>query len=110
LLLSVPNLHIFLSQEPKALTPSIVVTAENVHSLFSLESIHIATYLDKSPVTSPADYLTAVSTVLSMFWTFDVAFPKELEKTLSFLAGHVCGLVPFKVTPAILKVINYIYD
>jgi hypothetical protein len=53
-----------------------------------------------------ADYLMAVSTVLSVYLTVDIAFPKELDKTLSCSAGHV----PFKVTSAILKVINYIYD
>jgi len=75
----------------------------------NLEHLTLNTYLDKQPVTAPIDYLTAITTMLSMYWVFDVAFPKPIYKTLSFLAGHVCKIMPFKVTPALLKVVNFIY-
>ena len=81
------------------LTPSILVTTEN-ENVLCLENVHIATYLDSIEVSSPADYLTI----------FDVAFPNELNKTLSFLAGHVCELMPFKVSSSLQKVINVLYN
>ena len=44
-------------QEPKALTPSLMVQGEK---LFDLQHVTLKTMLDGRMVTTPPDYLTAV--------------------------------------------------
>ena len=73
------------------LTPSVEVQVESVDELFSLDEVSIVTMLDKKRVSHPADFLTAVSSSVCFYWMFDVAFSKHLNKTLSFLAGHICA-------------------
>lgn len=70
----------FYLQEPKVLTPVLAVQSEG--DLFNLDHVLLKTYLDGKPVTTPADYLTAIPTLLSMYWVFDVEFPICLIKTL----------------------------
>jgi len=97
-------------QDTGTLTPSVEVQVESVDNLFDLDKVDIHTMLDKKHVTHRADYLTAVSSLICFYWVFDVAFPDRLKKTISFLAGHVCRLMPFKAVPAMQKVLNHIYD
>jgi len=97
-------------QDTGILTPSMDIQVESVDNLFDLDEVDIHTTLDKKRVTHPADYLTAVSSLISFYWVFDVAFPDRLKKTIAFLAGHVCRLMPFKAVPAMQKVLNHIYD
>ena len=60
--------------------------------------------LDKLKFTASPDYVTAVTTLVAMFWTFDInKVSKELTRTITFLAGHVCKLKAFKTTPALQK-------
>ena len=80
-------------QDTSVLSPSVQVEVQTVDHLFDVEKVNIATMLDKQHVTHPADYLTAVA---SIYWQFNVAFHKQLHKTITFLAGHVCRLMPFK--------------
>jgi len=72
--------------------------------------VRITTMLDKLEVTAPPDYLTAVTTLVAMFWTFDTKVPKELTRTITFLAGHICKLHAFKTTPALQKILNSVYS
>jgi len=97
-------------QDTSVLTPSMEVQVEAVSELFNLDEVSIHTTLDKQHVTNPADFLTAVASVICFYWVFDVAFPKQLSKTIGFLAGHICRLMPFKVVPSVQKVLNHIYD
>lgn len=97
-------------QDTGVLTPSLEVEVEEISDLFNLDEVEIFTALDKKRVTHPGDFLTAVSSLVCFYWVFDVAFPKQLKKTLSFLAGHVCRLMPFKAVPAVQKVLNYLYE
>jgi len=97
-------------QDPTVLTPTIRVQVDSVDELFNLEQVEIVTLLDKKQVTHPADFLTAVASTVSFYWVFDVAFPKQLKRTVDFLAGHACRLMPFKAAAAVQKVINHIYD
>ena len=92
------------------LTPSLEIKVNSVDQLFNLDDVEIFTCLDKNHVTQPGDFLTAVASILCFYWVFDVAFPKQLSKTIAFLAGHVCRLMPFKAPPALQKVLNHIYD
>ena len=92
------------------LTPSLEVEVAAVAELFNLDEVSIHTTLDKKRVTHPADFLTAVASVVCFYWVFDVAFPKQLSKTIGFLAGHVCRLMPFRVVPSVQKTLNHIYD
>jgi len=62
---------------------------------------------DKQHVTHPADYLTAVA---SIYWLFDVAFHKQPHKTITFLARHLCFLMPFKTITSVQKVLSHSYD
>ena len=88
----------------------IRVKVDSVNDLFNLDQAEIATLLDRKHVSHPADFLTAVASAVSFYWVFDVAFPKQLKRTVEFLAGHVCRLMPFKAAAAVQKVINHIYD
>ena len=97
-------------QDTSVLTPSVQVEVDTVDQLFDLDSVNISTMLDKQHVTHPADYLTAVASIVCFYWVFDVAFPKQLHKTITFLAGHVCRLIPFKTVTALQKVLNHIYE
>jgi hypothetical protein len=97
-------------QDIRVVTPSMVVKCQSPELLFDLESVDIQTVLDKERITRPSDYITAMATVLAMYWVFDVEYPKELRRTLSFLAGHVCQLEPFKATPLTQKTINVLYQ
>jgi len=74
------------------------VQVDSVNNLFDLDEVDIHTTLDKKRVTHPADYLTAVSSLISFYWVFDVAFPDRLKKTISFLTGNVCKPVPSHVS------------
>jgi len=62
-------------QDTGILTPSVEVQVESVDNLFDLDEVDIPTMLDKKRVTHRADYLTAVSSLICLFWVFDVAFP-----------------------------------
>ena len=86
------------------------VKTEDEQHILCHENVEIVTYLDKIEVTRPTDYLAAVTTLLGMYWVFDVAFPTELNETLTFLAGHVCEILPFKVSSPLQKVINFSYS
>ena len=97
-------------QDTSVLTPSIQVQVEPVNELFNLDQVDIVTTLDKKRVTHPADFMTAVASIVAFYWVFDVAFPKQLKKTISFLAGHVCRLMPFKAVAAVQKVLNCVYS
>lgn len=97
-------------QDATVLTPSLDVQVDDIDDLFNLDKVEIFTTLDGKQVTHPADFLTAVSSIISFYWVFDVAFPKQLNKTISFLAGHICRLVPFKTVAAMQKVLNHIYS
>lgn len=48
---------------------------EDESQIFNLDVVKLSTILDRQPVTSPADYVTAVTTLVAMYWVFDVAFP-----------------------------------
>jgi hypothetical protein len=100
-----------VTKEPDILMPLLFIelVSEN-EDIFRLDYVKLATFLDKKPVTAPTDYLAAITTLLSMYWVFDVEFPKCLKKTITFLAGHVCQLVRFKVTPPLLKVTNFVHS
>ena len=97
-------------QDTAVFTPSLEIRLDDVNQLFNLDDVEIFTSLDKKHVTHPADFLTAVASILAFYWVFDVAFPKQLAKTISFLAGHICRLIPFKPLPAVQKVLNHIYE
>jgi len=97
-------------QDTAVLTPSLEIRVSAVDQLFNLDDVEISTSLDKRHVTHPADFLTAVASVVSFYWVFDVAFPKQLTRTIAFVAGHVCRLMPFKAQPALQKVLNHIYE
>ena len=88
------------------LTPMLCVRSTDADRILCLEDVELATFLDAQPVTKPSDYLVAVTTLMSMYWTFDVQLPKSLARTIAFLAGHVCQLETFKITPAMQKVLN----
>jgi len=104
-------LHWLYFQEPVVLSPILrIKCSDDNEDFMNLELLALNTYLDKTPVTAPIDYLLAITTMLSMYWILDVAFPMPINKTLSFLAGHVCKFMPFKVTPGLLKVVNFIYS
>lgn len=92
------------------LTPSLEVQVDSLNDIFNLDEVEIYSVLDKKRVTHPADFLSAIASVICFYWVFDVAFPKQLSKTIAFLAGHVCRLMPFKAVPALQKVLNHIYD
>jgi hypothetical protein len=87
-----------------------VIKVDDVKHLFDLDYTELSTWLDRRAVTKPTDYLTAVSTVIAMYWVLDVEFPKGLDRTLAFLSGHVLDLVPFKPTPFLRKALNAIYS
>ncbi len=89
--------------------PTIVFEGDE-KQMFNLRDIEIATQLDGTRTPSCANYILAVSNVIALYWTFDIAFNKKLLKTLSFLAGYVCGLQEFKCTPALQKVLNMLSD
>jgi hypothetical protein len=82
----------------------------NTELLFDLDLAKIETFLDHQQVTSPPDYLSAVSSLLALYWVLDVEFPKQLNRTLSFLAGHVCDLIPYKPTTVAQQVLNAVYS
>jgi hypothetical protein len=86
-----------------------VNTNGNENALFDFAQVQLSTVLDKKEVSKPRDYLTAIATLVSVHWVFNVEFARSNSKTLQFLGGHVCKLMPFKVTPAMLKVTNFIY-
>lgn len=81
---------------------------EDESQIFNFDVVKLSTILDRQPVTFPADYVTAVTTLVAMYWVFDVAFP-EVSRTLNFLAGHVCKLMPFALTAIMRKVTNQLY-
>ena len=93
------------------LTPILTINfgEKDDEDFFGLDHLTLRTFLDLKPISTPSDYMTAITTLLSMYWVFDVAFPKALNKTLTFLSGHVCKLISFKVSPPLLKVTNFIY-
>jgi len=51
-----------------------------------------------------------VALAACFYWLFDVAFPKQLLKTIAFLAGQICRLMPLEAVPAVQKILNHIYD
>ena len=93
------------------MTPILHIrTTEDESALFDFGGIQLSTFLDKQEVSKPRDYLTVISSLLSMHWVFNVQFARNNSNTLTFLAGLVCKLMPFKVTPAMLKITNFIYQ
>ena len=97
-------------QEPHVFTPLLQInTNGDDTALFDFARIELTTFLDKKEVSKPGDYLTAISTLVSMHWVFNIEFARSTSNTLKFLGGHVCKLMPFRVTPAMLKIINAIY-
>jgi len=97
-------------QDAGVLTPCLEIEVASIDDLFNLDDVDIFTCLDKKHVTHPEDFLTAVASIVSFYWVFDVAFPKQLSKTIAFLAGQICRLVPFKAVPSVQKVLNHVYD
>jgi len=91
------------------LTPVIMVEVSNIDGIFAPSDTVISTQLDNTKVAHCDDLCQATIAVLALYWVFDIAFPNELKKTLPFLAGHVCGLVPYKPTAASQKVLNRLY-
>jgi len=85
------------------------VQGENLEKLFDLQHVTLKTMLDGRAVTTPPDYLTAVASLIAMYWVFNVAFARDHQKTLHFLTAHVCQLEPYKPTQPLLKVTNYLY-
>jgi hypothetical protein len=100
---------LFLQDIP-VVTPSMQVRSENTERLFDLDSIEIKTFLDKATMTSPQDYITAMASVVAMYWALDIEYPKELKRTLSFVAGQICQLESFKATPLLQKCVNVLYQ
>jgi uncharacterized membrane protein len=46
-----------------------------------LDLAKIETFLYQQQVTSSPDYLSAVSSLITLYWVLDVEFPEQLNKT-----------------------------
>jgi len=60
-------------QDPHTFTPVICVEVSDGRNILCLDEVKITTMLDKLEFTKPTDYLTAATTVVSLFWTFDIS-------------------------------------
>jgi hypothetical protein len=97
-------------KEASSLTPIIEVDCDNTDAVFVQGEATIRTRVDKVIIAPCDDFVQALVAILGIYWCFDVAFPKQLKKTLEFLAGHICDLVAYKPVACVQKVLNKLYE
>lgn len=102
-------MYILLFKDPKRLTPTVVVRGATVDDVFDADTIQVETVTDGVVVSQPKDVFHALSSVLAMYWVFDIAYADRLRKTLVFLASHVCKLESVKPNVAIQRRLNVLY-
>jgi len=85
------------------------IRSADIDTLFVRGEATITTYVDRIPVATCQDIGQGGLAVMALYWVFDVAYPKELKKTLEFLAGHVCQLNKHKPTSAVQQILNKLY-
>jgi hypothetical protein len=95
-------------QPTVCLTPMMEISTDDVDELFALGRTTIVTKVDNTDVAACEDISEAVMASVALYWVFNVAFPKELKKTLSFIAGHICHLDPYKPSSCVQKILNKI--
>ena len=101
---------LLMFKEASSLTPIIEVDCDNTDAVFVQGEATIRTRVDKVIIASCDDFVQALIAILGIYWCFDVAFPKQLKKTLEFLAGHICDLVAYKPVACVQKVLNKLYE
>ena len=98
-----------LKQEPHKLTPTVVVRAESIDSLFIGENLDIATMADGVVISRPKNVFEALCSTVALYWVFDIAYAERQRKTLAFIAGHVCKLETVRASVAIQRRLNILY-
>jgi len=101
---------LLLFKEASSLTPIMKVVCDNTDAVFVQGEAIIKTKVDKVIIASWDDFVQALIAILGIYWCFDVAFPKQIRKTMEFLAGHICDLVAYKPVACVQKVLNKLYE
>ena len=95
-------------KDPKLPSPTVVVRAEGIDSIFAADNI--STILDGVTVSQPRDLFQAFCSVIAMYWVFDVAYARRLRKTFSFLSSYICKLEACKMNTAMQRRLNVLYS
>ena len=96
-------------QEPETLQPSIAISVSDTDSLFHPNAAEISVILDRIKVATTTSFVDAVSCLIMVHWIYNVEFCDSVSRTLSFMAGHVCGLQTLKITKVIQHGLNVLY-
>ena len=65
---------------------------------------------DGMVVSHPKDAFEGLCSVIALYWVFDIAYNKHMNKCISFLASHVCKLEVCKANVAIQRRLNILYS
>ena len=95
-------------KDPKLPSPTVVVRAEGMDSIFIADNI--STILDGVTVSQPRDLFQAFCSMLAMYWVFDVAYARRLRKPLIFVSSYICKLESCKVNAAMQRRLNVLYS
>lgn len=73
-------------------------------------AVQLETAADNIVISRPKDVFQALCSILCLYWVYDIAYSKQLSKTLGFLGSHVCKLEPGKASVAVQRRLNLLYS
>jgi hypothetical protein len=89
----------------------VVVASGDAADLFSqINRLTLVTKVDGVETSHPVDIMQAICSVVCLYWVYDIAYSKKLNKTLTFLTCHVCRLEDAKSNVAMQRRLNMLYS
>ena len=89
--------------------PCVVVDAEESSEVLNPAN-HIVVLVDNQELVDCPDIFTAVVVMLAAYYVFDITYPSALENTMRFLDSKVLGITAQKMSAAIQRRINALYN
>jgi hypothetical protein len=89
--------------------PCVVVDAEESGEVLNPAN-RIVVLVDNQELVDCPDIFTAVVAMLAAYYVFDITYPNALENTMRFIDGKIFGLCSQKVSAAIQRRINVLYN
>jgi hypothetical protein len=89
--------------------PCIVVDAGESCEVLNPAN-HIIVLVDNQELVDCPDIFTGVVSMLAAYYVFDITYPNALENTMRFIDGKVLGISSQKMSAAIQRRINALFN
>ena len=106
-------LLLFLQSEhsiPETIVYPCVVVKTGHHGNVLNPTNDITVLVDNQELCSCPDIFTAVILMLAAYYVFDITYPNSLENTLKFMESKVLGTVKQKISAAVQRRINILFN